>query len=397
MGNIISNRDGKIIFLTLVIFTSVSSTVSPIFYFLLFMNAQFRDFRDFFQDNLLSNVPEALSAFGISESSETLYKGVSSLQVASWEWEHQVKLPRDLRNFYRTTNGYLYTWTGKTVLTKYPTLSGRIEVNDLRNLVETKGFIRRRQPQFRMTGLVVQQIEISEESKVFVLCNIDGGLVVLAYMKRTSDPFIMVCTQCMELFYIAKDFTTYMELATYYMGIPGWELMYTTEGAPKHTIILFRALKPHILAYTNKFSIYQKAVKNSAKDRRNFYRSNHKSIFIKYNGVATRRSKSSPGSFSQDNEKDEIPVKSIRESKNGMVILFPIEYKLCDLPLFSNKNSWPGGGDCFNTLSSESSDSDLSGCTSVTYPSSKRERKARLRRKCAKKENEGWFPLTNKF
>lgn len=361
------------------------------------MNAQFRDFRDFFLDNSLSNVPEALSAFGISESSETFYKGATSLEVASWEWEHQVKLPTDLRNFYRTTNGYLYTWTGKTVLTKYPTLSGKIEVNDLKNLVEVTGFVRRGQPHFKMTGLVVQQIEISEESRVFVLSNIEGGMVVLAYMKRSSDPFIMVCTQYMELYYLAKDFTTYMELTTYYMGIPEWELMYTTQGAPKRTILLFRALKPHILAYTNKSSIYRKAVKNSAKDRKKSFRSNHKSIFIKCSSAVTRRSKSSPGSLSQDNEKEDIPVKKCQESKNGMMILFPIEYKLSDLPLFNNKNSWPGGGDCFDAFSTGSSDSDLSGCTSVTYPTSKRERKARLRRKCAKKENEGWFPLTGKI
>lgn len=361
------------------------------------MNAKFRDFRDFFLDNLLSNVPDALSAFGISESSESLYKGATSLQTASWEWEHQVKLPMDLRNFYRTTNGYLYTWTGKTVLTKYPTFSGRIEVNDLKNLVEVTGFVRRRQPHFKMTGLVVQQIEISEQSKVFVLCNIEGGKVVLAYMKRLSQPFIMVCTQRNELFFLANDFTSYMELATYYMGIPGWEFMYTTQGAPRRTVLLFRALKPHILAYTNKSAIYQKAVKNSTKDRKKSYRSIHKSIFIKYNGAITRRSKSSPGSLSQDNETEDVPIKRIHDSKNGMFILYPIENKLCDLPFFNSKNSWPGGGDGFDALSSESSDSDLSGCTSVTYPTSKKERKARLRRKCTKKENEGWFPLTIKL
>lgn len=361
------------------------------------MNTQFRDFKDFFVDNSLSNVPEALSAFGISESSETLYKGATSLQVASWEWEHQVKLPTDLKNFYRSTNGYLYTWTGKTILTKYPTLSGRIEINDLKNLVELTGFVRRSQPHFKMTGLVVQQIEVSEESKVFVLSNFEGGLVVLAYMKKASEPFIMVCTHCMELFYLAKDFSSYMELTTYYMGIPEWELMYTTQGAPRRTVLLFRALKPHILAYTNKSSIYQKAVKSSAKDRKKTYRSSHKSIFIKCNGAGTRRSKSSPGSLSQDNEKEDRPVKKLQGYKNGMVILFPIEYRLCDLPLFNNKHSWPGGGDCFNVLSSESSDSDFSGCTSVTYPTSKRERKSRLRRKCAKSDNEGWFPLTNKI
>lgn len=360
------------------------------------MNAQFRDFGNFFLDNSLSNVPEALSAFGISDSSETLYKGATSLQVASWEWEHQVKLPVDLKNFYRTTNGYLYTWTGKTVLTKYPTISGRIEVNDLKNLVEITGFVRRSQPHFKMTGLVVQQIEVSQESRIFSLCNIEGGMIVLAYMKRTSEPFIMVCTQCMELFYLAKDFSAYMELATYYMGIPEWELMYTTQGAPRRTVLLFRALKPHILAYTNKSSIYQKAIKTSAKDRKKSYRSNHKPLFIKCNGSLTRRSKSSPGSLSQDNEKEDVPIKKIHDSRNGMVILFPIEYKLCDVPLFSSKHSWPGSGDCFDAPSSESSDSDLSGCTSVTYPTSKRERRVRLRRKCAKKENEGWFPLTNK-
>lgn len=361
------------------------------------MNAQFRDFRDFFLDNSLSNVSEALSAFGISESSETFYKGATSLQVASWEWEHQVKLPTDLRNFYRTTNGYLYTWTGKTVLTKYPTLSGKIEVNDLKNLVEVTGLVRRSQPHFKMTGLVVQQIEISEESRIFVLSNIDGGMVVLAYMKRSLEPFVMVCTQYLELFYLAKDFSAYMELATYYMGIPEWELMYTTQGAPKRTVLLFRALKPHILAYTNKWNIYQKTLKNSAKEKKKPYKSIHKSIFIKCVGSVTRRSKSSPGSLSQDNEKEDIPVKKCHESKNGMMILFPLEYKLCDLPLFNNKNSWPGGGDCFDVFSSGSSDSDLSGCTSVTYPTSKRERKVRLRRKCAKKENEGWFPLTGKM
>lgn len=361
------------------------------------MNAQFRDFRDFFLDNCLSNVPEALSAFGISESSETFYKGASSLQVASWEWEHQVKMPTDLRNFYRTTNGYLYTWTGKTILTKYPSLSGKIEVNDLRNLAEVTGFIRRGYPHFKMTGLVVQQIEISEESKTFALSNIDGGIVVLAYMKKSSEPFIMVCTQFMELFYLAKDFTTYMEMATYYMGIPEWELMYTTQGAPKRTVLLFRALKPHILAYTNKSRVYQKAIKNATKDKKRFYRSSHKSIFIKCNNSITRRSKSSPGSLSQDNEKEDVPIKTCPDSKNGMVILFPVEYRLNDLPLFSNKNSWPGGGDCFDTLSTGSSDSDLSGCTSVTYPTSKRERKARMRRKCARKESEGWFPLTGKI
>lgn len=357
------------------------------------MNAQFRNFRDFFLDNSLSNVPEALSAFGISEFSETFYKGATSLQVASWEWEHQVKLPTDLRNFYRTTNGYMYTWTGKTLLAKYPTLSGKIEVNDLKNLVEITGFVRRSQPHFKMTGLVVQQIEISEESRIFSLSNIDDGVVVLAYMKRSSEPFIMICTQYMELYYLAKNFSTYMELATYYMGIPEWELMYTTQGAPKHTVLLFRALKPHILAYTNKSSIYEKAVKNSLKDKRKIYKSNHKSIFIKCSGAANRRSKSSPGSLSQDNEED-VPIKKCHECRNGMMILFPIEYKLSDLPLFNSKNSWPGGGDCFDALSTESSDSDLSGCTSVTYPTSKRERKARLRRKCAKKEKEGWFPLT---
>lgn len=336
------------------------------------MSAKFRNFKDFFLDNTLSNVPEALSAFGISESYETFYEGVTSLQVISWEWQHCVQLPKDLKNFYKTTNGYLYTWTGKTDLPKYPMLSGKIEINDLGNLIEIKGFVRRAQTQYKMTGLVVKQIEISEDWKIFALCSIKGGMVVLAYMKGILEPIILVCTQFLELFYLAKDFTTYMELATYYMGISEWELMYTSQGAPDHTILLFSTLKPQILAYTNKSNIYQEIIKNSLKNIVNIV---YKFICIDYNGPVSRRPISSRGGFFQDNQKDN-PANRI-----GMIILFPIEYKLRDLPVFNGSIGCPNS-DCF-------------GYKKATYSTTlKLEKRLTLQITCTKKENQEWLPFT---
>lgn len=362
------------------------------------MDAPFSNFKHLFVDNFLSNVPEALSAFGITDFAETVREGATSMHIASWEWEHQVKLPEDLRNFFRTTNGYSYTWTGRTVLRAYPTLSGRIEVNALTSLVEANGFVRRTRPQFKPVGLAVRQMEVSTGSRVFVLNVVgNGSVVVLAYLERSADPMVLVCTRSKELFYLAKSFSVYMEMATYFMGIPEWEMMYTAEGAPGLTVLLLRALKPHILAYTNKSWIYQKSVEKFSKQKCS-YRANYKAIFTKHSKSAAKKSNSSPSSLLQENDEANGKSKKFQDKKSGLILMFPLEYKLSSLPLFNTSISThcdcPESSNSSRTASAENSDSDVSQRTSLTYPTSKRDKKGRLRRRSGKRENAAWLPFS---
>ncbi|XP_066156816.1 tubulin polyglutamylase complex subunit 2 isoform X2 [Euwallacea fornicatus] len=166
--------------------------------------------------------------------------------IRAWEHNNGVILPEDLRSFFSSTNGFLFTYEFSY---DYRSPSdeekdfrlGSIQINALTDLTRIFGYETKNSAQVQSTGKT-WTLTLSRESKVFELANVDENVnVVLVYPTSYSAPTIwFYCSGQKQFTFLADDFTTYFR-------IPSWQYAYSKEGVPEWSREMFNVIAPGIL------------------------------------------------------------------------------------------------------------------------------------------------------
>ncbi|RZB39043.1 tubulin polyglutamylase complex subunit 2 [Asbolus verrucosus] len=213
---------------------------------------------DSFYENLLIGLPKVLEKLpSVSDLFLERFSPVQHNVICAWEQKHGVLLPEDLRSFYASTNGLLYTYNFfyKESASEEDKVVGRIEVNSLNDLAQIYGYEIKSDPGVNMDG-ERYELKLGTDSKVFELVNLhDVGRVTLIYINHRYLPTIWMHNSAMKFYFLADDFTTYLRMCVHHLGIPFWQFSFSCDGIPEWSEVksdtsdtmVFRLLAPAIL------------------------------------------------------------------------------------------------------------------------------------------------------
>ncbi|XP_065172387.1 LOW QUALITY PROTEIN: uncharacterized protein [Atheta coriaria] len=157
---------------------------------------------DSFFINVLAGLPQQLDKFkklGIISRHLSRKLPASHSEICAWEQKQSILLPEDLRNFYNSCNGFLFTWT------------------------------------FRFGNAANEVTGRLQE-------------VLLVYLNSRYSPTIWVTTGPQEFYFLSDDFRTYFRMLLVHIGIPGWQLLFTPQGVPQWAEnLLIQLLVPHLI------------------------------------------------------------------------------------------------------------------------------------------------------
>ncbi|XP_044766352.1 tubulin polyglutamylase complex subunit 2-like isoform X2 [Coccinella septempunctata] len=204
---------------------------------------------DSFFENLLLGLPKILEEFPcITELHLNRSLPVQHNIICAWEQKHSVLLPEDVRSFYGSTDGFLFSY--KYVLaddSNQCAMKGKLEVNCLNDLIQINGYEISTIPGVNMDG-ERYVLKLGAESKIFILETLERlGKVVLVYINSRYFPNIWIQTENSEFYFLSDDFTTYLRMSIHHMGIPFWQFAYTECGIPDSSKMLFRLMAPSII------------------------------------------------------------------------------------------------------------------------------------------------------
>ncbi|KAL3290274.1 hypothetical protein HHI36_023622 [Cryptolaemus montrouzieri] len=215
---------------------------------------------DSFYENLLLGLPKIMEEFpNVTDTYLDRASPVPHNIICGWEQKNSVLLPEDLRSFYGSADGILYSY-------KYHfregcdenILKGKIEVNNIGNLNQIHGYEININPGVNMDG-ERYILKLGAESKVFELEDLNNlGKVVLVYINSRYFPNIWVQTMKPEFYFLSDDFTTYLRMSIHHLGIPFWQFSYTEYGIPDSSKMLFRLMLPGILPLDGKIEEIRK-------------------------------------------------------------------------------------------------------------------------------------------
>ncbi|XP_017785960.1 PREDICTED: tubulin polyglutamylase complex subunit 2 [Nicrophorus vespilloides] len=204
---------------------------------------------DSFFVNLLLGLPKQLEKFeklGVKSTYLSRRQPISHGDICAWEHKQGILLPEDLRNFYTSIDGFLFSWTFSFKMDKCIT-TGKIEINQLQDLVQIIGHEATQDPGVSTVGERFE-LKLGNSSKLFELVTINlDNKVVLVYLNSRYSPTIWLSTGPNEYYFLADDFTTYFRMAIAHLGIPKWQLLFTPEGIPQSIENMIRFLAPDLL------------------------------------------------------------------------------------------------------------------------------------------------------
>lgn len=208
---------------------------------------------DSFYENLLLGLCRVLEKSPcVSNLSLKRVTGIRQMDIRTWEHNNGVILPEDLRAFYSSINGFLYTYNFSYDYTSEQAnkliRQGKIEINPLNDLVRIYGYETKNVEQIQQVGNKFK-LHLSRESKVFELSTVDDNAkVVLVYVNSYSTPNIWLYTSGMFFYYLAEDFTTYFRMCLAHLGIPCWQYAFSKDGLPEWSREMFQLIAPGVLS-----------------------------------------------------------------------------------------------------------------------------------------------------
>ncbi|XP_052873509.1 tubulin polyglutamylase complex subunit 2 [Anopheles cruzii] len=225
------------------------------------------DTEDMFYENLslglakvLNNIPRITNV--------TLEKRLpcEKAQVTAWESRHNVYLPEDMKRFYLSTDGFNFYWsyqyspndTRRVGHIHFPHL---IQITLVRDNIDTilsvsPNTTLTAPPIIRQSNYVdlssghLDHLNLNSRSKIFELSTIANlAKVCLVYeTPETSTPHIFLLeTNSLRWQFLAESFTEYLRMSIAHLGLPYWELCFSSCGLPAWTEQLFLLLAPHLL------------------------------------------------------------------------------------------------------------------------------------------------------
>lgn len=208
---------------------------------------------DSFYENLLLGLSKVLEKSPcISNISLKRFPGVRQIDIRAWEHNNSVILPEDLRAFYSSTNGFLYTYEfsydyNSTENADTLIREGSIKINGLNEIERIYGYETKNIAQIEQYGKNYVLV-LSRESKVFELAAVDNyAKVVLVYVNSYCIPSIWLYSSPMSFSYLAEDFTTYFRMCLAHLGIPCWQYIVSREGLPEWSKEIFQLIAPGVL------------------------------------------------------------------------------------------------------------------------------------------------------
>ena len=172
-------------------------------------------------DTLLSSLVQSLeSHHQTCELDIKTHPPVSENDICSWEYQHCVFLPHDMRDYYLSENGMLFTWSIKAGSNVYRV--GRVSINELNKseVIEVKAKFK----QNLKFELPVKIIRIDDNPSV--------GRVCLLYKQNIDldervefpweDPSICLLRQDGKIEILTDTFTNYLRLMIAYAGLEEW-------------------------------------------------------------------------------------------------------------------------------------------------------------------------------
>ncbi|XP_043648436.1 tubulin polyglutamylase complex subunit 2 [Drosophila teissieri] len=234
---------------------------------------------DAFYENLtlglirtLSNVPRVCNV--TLERRQPL----NACQVVNWEQRHCVYLPEDMKKFYLSSDGFILNWSYQYAPNDirrvghihFPHL---LQVTLLRENIETTSSHSSTSTALPNSNSDVvgatgssQSLPapiatgkdkwgnatpiITAKSKIFEINNVNEVAKVCMLYESTSSnnpKFYLLELSTLSWQFLADTFSEYLRMAIAHLGLPYWELCFSTCGLPSWTEQLFLLLAPHLL------------------------------------------------------------------------------------------------------------------------------------------------------
>lgn len=158
--------------------------------------------------------------------------------VNAWELRHNVNLPADMKSFYLCTDGFCLFWSYEYSTTDIKRV-GKIHIPHLiqitlvRENLESIMGTPANQNQTKPLNDAIPQLKLSTKSKIFELSTIlELAKVVMLYETPESTPKIYLLeTESLKLQFLADTFSEYLRMAIAHLGLPYWELCFSTSCA----------------------------------------------------------------------------------------------------------------------------------------------------------------------
>ncbi|EAT40565.1 AAEL007720-PA [Aedes aegypti] len=187
-------------------------------------------------------------------------------QVTAWESRHNIYLPDDMKRFYLSTDGFNFYWSyqyspndiRRVGHIHFPHLIQITLVRDnidtilssSPNTAVTIPPIIRQSNYIDSTSGYLNHLNLNSRSKIFELSTItDLAKVCLVYeTPESSNPKIFLLEMgTFKWQFLADTFTEYLRMSIAHLGLPYWELCFSSCGLPSWTEQLFLLLAPHLL------------------------------------------------------------------------------------------------------------------------------------------------------
>lgn len=229
---------------------------------------------------ILSNIPRITNV--VLEKRQPCERA----HVATWEQRHNVYLPDDMKRFYLSTDGFTLHWcyqysrkcrpflptkpiksfkrfrrffpnqaddTRRVGFLAFPHL---IQITLLRENLET--LITATLSSINTAPTAAKHFSavqwhppnLNSRSKIFEISNIcELAKVCLVYEtpESTNPRIYLLEVQTLKWHFLAETFTEYQRMSIAHLGLPFWELCFSTCGLPSWTEQLFLLLAPHLL------------------------------------------------------------------------------------------------------------------------------------------------------
>ncbi|XP_037032745.1 tubulin polyglutamylase complex subunit 2 [Bradysia coprophila] len=212
---------------------------------------------DAFYENLTLNLKKVLNNIPrITNVTLEKRQPCERATVATWEQRHNVYLPDDMKRFYLSTDGFLLHWSYQyspedTRRVGFLSIPHLLQINLLRENVEPTVTSSPPAPYLKHgQDVSASQPNLNLRSKIFELSNIcDTAKICIIYeTPETANPKIFLLeTLSHKWHFLADSFTEYQRMSIAHLGLPYWELCFSTCGLPSWAEQLYLLLAPHLL------------------------------------------------------------------------------------------------------------------------------------------------------
>ncbi|KAL5284256.1 TPGS2 family protein [Megaselia abdita] len=192
-------------------------------------------------------------------------------QIANWEQRHCVYLPEDMKKFYMSTDGFVFHWcyqyasndSRKVGNINIPHL---VQIILLRDNIDTSVLENSKQPNngpnLTPKSKIFELNIVSEAAKVCFVYENSGVQNPKIYLLELSSFNSLTNVFSVKWQFLADSFSEYLRMAIAHLGLPYWELCFSSIGLPSWAEQLFLLLAPHLLDDPNNSTRRGKTIKS---------------------------------------------------------------------------------------------------------------------------------------